>query len=448
MVAVIGTNVVQQHELLLKPLPVPMLPALDRPLSITGVSAIADSSTGMILPGRPLKADATFTVISRAAGSNLASVPSADGIGGTPADLAVPANSSAALTAALRFLSNLTGQRPAPSVAFLQAVISALHRDEQRLDPTLTPRGKPVSSTASAGRSVRAGGTSLSEVINAVTFNQSATPEQFATFFAMVARDLGVPARVVTGFRLIDSPETGSAAPGTYQVTNRQAWTWVEIPVSGRGWVVADPTPGTLTATPAPPPLRVQATPTTVTPPRANAVPRNQIAGGHALAKPAHIASPRSHHRPWWVPALLAVSGIVVCGLLVGPGLAALRRLVRRRLRRRAAPPELAVGAWLELLDGLHQAGLSPARGATSAEIAADAGRAFGGDIAAPVRQVGEVADRAVFSVSHPPDRADAEEAWEEQRRVRRAVLHGLDRRQRARALLSVGSAPRHPSRQ
>jgi hypothetical protein len=60
---------------------------------------------------------------------------------------------------------------------------------------------------------------------------------------------------------------------------------------------------------------------------------------------------------------------------------------------------------------------------------------------------VGEVADRAVFSVAHPPELADAEEAWQEQRRVRRVVLGTLDRRQRARALLSVGSAPRHPSR-
>jgi hypothetical protein len=424
-----------------------MLPALDRPLTITGVSAIVDSSTGMILPGRALKGGATFTVTSRAPGSDLTSMPSADGIGSTPADLALPANSSAAMTAGLRFLSNLTGERPAPSVAFLQAVISALHRDERRLDPTLAPKGKSASPTGGGARGVEAGGTSLSQVINAVTFNQSATPEQFATFLAMVARDLGVPARVVTGFRLVNSPEAGPAPPDSYRVTNRQAWTWVEIPVAGRGWVVADPTPEALTATPSPPPLPVQVTPTTVTPPRANAVPRSQIAGGHALAKPAHIASPEVHHLSWWVPALLALSGIVICGLVAGPGLAGLRRLVRRRLRRRAAPSELAVGAWLELLDGLHQAGLSPAGGATSAEIAADAARAFGEDVAAPVRQVAEVADRAVFSPSHPPEWADAEEAWQEQRRVRRTVLRTLDRRQRARALLSVGSAPRQPSR-
>ena len=280
-----------------------------------------------------------------------------------------------------------------------------------------------------------------------MTFNQSATPEQFATFFAMVARDLGVPARVVTGFRLVNSSSAGSVAPGTYQVTNRMAWTWVEIPVAGGGWVVADPTPDTPTAESAPPPLSVRATPTTIAPPQANAVPRSEIAGAHAIARPVPINVPRSQHLPGWVLALLVGAAIVVAALLAGPGLAGLRRQIRRRRRHRTDPSELAVGAWLELLDGLHQAGLSPPRGATSAEVAVDAGRAFGADVTAPVRQVGELADRAVFSVSHPPERADAEDAWREQHRLRRAVLRRLDRRQRTRALLSVGAAPRDPYR-
>jgi hypothetical protein len=468
--AVIGAHVIQQQETLLRPLPIPMLPALDRPVAIGGVSAVADSSTGMILPGHTLKAGRGFTVSSRAPASTMAALSGAEGIGvppgqlvgngGVSADLAIPANSSAAMTTALRFMSNLTGERPAPSVAFLQAVMSALHTYERRIDPTLTKptsvsplaatigrRGTPTSTTT-VPVGLKAGGTSLSEVIDAVTFDQSATPEQFATFFAMVARSLGVPARVVTGFRLVDSSRAGSVPAGTYQVTNRSAWTWVEIPVVGGGWVVADPAPDTPTAASAPPPLRVQVTPTTMAPPQANAVPRSEIAGAHALAKPAHINVPRSHHVSRWVSALLAVAVIGVALLLAGPGLAGLRRLVRRRVRRRRSDPsELAVGAWLELLDGLHQAGLSPPRGATSTEVAADAGRAFGPDVATPVRQVGELADRAVFSVSHPPGLADAEEAWREQRRVRRSVLRSLDRRQRTRALLSVGPAQRHPFR-
>jgi hypothetical protein len=465
----IDAGMVRQDETLLTALPTPMLPALDRPLSIAGVSAVADSSTGMILPGQALKPGVSFEVTSRTPGSTVLAVPRADGVGvpagqtagraGAP-DLAVPADSSAAMTTALRFLSDLTGERPAASVAFLQAAMSALHTDERRVDPTLAPRSTPASpraptragrttptATATPPNDVTSGGTSLSEVIDAVTFNQSATPEQFATFFAMVARDLGVPARVVTGFRLVDSSSAGSVAPGTYQVTNRMAWTWVEIPVAGRGWVVADPTPDTPTAESAPPPVPVRATPTTIAPPQANAVPQSEITGAHAIARPVPIKVPRSQHLPGWVLALLVGAAIVVAVLLAGPGLAGLRRQIRRRRRHRTDPSELAIGAWLELLDGLHQAGLSPPRGATSAEVAVDAGRAFGAGVSAPVRQVGELADRAVFSVSHPPERADAEHAWRQQRRLRRAVLRSLDRRQRTRALLSVGAAPRDPCR-
>ena len=76
----------------------------------------------------------------------------------------------------------------------------------------------------------------MSVVINAVAVNRSATPEQFATLFAMVARYLGVPARLVTGFRLPARSDAGLTPAGGYLISNRQAWTWVEIPVAGLGW--------------------------------------------------------------------------------------------------------------------------------------------------------------------------------------------------------------------
>ncbi len=82
-------------------------------------------------------------------------------------------------------------------------------------------------------------------------------------------------------------------------MTNRQAWTWVEIPVAGLGWVVADPTPDAVIGLAAPPPEAVQATPTTLPPPQANAVPRSEITGGHAVAKPATVKVPKSHPLPW-----------------------------------------------------------------------------------------------------------------------------------------------------
>jgi hypothetical protein len=363
------------------------------------------------------------------------------------------------MATAMRALATFTGRRPAPTVAFLQTLLTTLHADERRIDPALTPatsqappqkKGKPGrSSPTTVAPTVAAsqpGSTSLSEAINAVTNVRVGTPEQFATLFAMAARYLGIPARLVTGFRLVTSSAAGPVSAGRHQVTNRQAWAWVEIPVSGLGWVVADPTSDAVTGLLKPPPESVQVSPTTLPPPPANAVPRAGNAGGHAVAKPAAIRVPKSHPVPWWVKALVVVGGVGLLATLLGPGLAAARRWRRRRARRRPDPSELAVGAWLELLDGLQQAGMPADAGATTAEVATEAGRHFGPDVTGPVQEVGTVANRAVCSVVAPPDGVGAEGAWAAQQAVRQTVMRSLDRRQRARALLAVGSAPRQPS--
>ena len=290
------------------------------------------------------------------------------------------------------------------------------------------------------------GGTSLSAAINAVTVNRRATPEQFATLVAMVARYLGVPARVVTGFRVAPTSAGYAIGPGSYQVTNRQAWAWVEIPVAGLGWVVVDPTPDTTTGVSTPPPEQAQAPPTTLAPRQANAVPRSEITGGHPLAPRATVKVPGHHHIPVWLTALIALFGVLAILAMAGPGLAAARRAGRRRSRRSEDPAELAVGAWLELLDGLDQAGMATAPGSTTAEVASEAAIHFSSDIAGPVSLVGSVADRAMFSPARPPDTASAESAWETQRALRRRIHSGLDRRQRIRAVLSVGSSARRPT--
>jgi hypothetical protein len=143
---------------------------------------------------------------------------------------------------------------------------------------------------------------------------------------------------------------------------------------------------------------------------------------------------------------MAVLAGLLLAAALLGPGLAGARRRLRRRARRRSEPAQLAVGAWLELLDGLEQAGLPTNPGDTTGEVASAAGQVFGPDLARPVEEVGAVAERAMFSVSGPPDHPTAQQAWATQQTVRRTVHRGLDRRQRVRALLAVGSAPRRPS--
>ena len=445
---------VEQHISVTGQLPIPLLPALDRPIQVSGLAVVADDRTGMLLPQSAGAAPA-YSVVSAAPTATLASVPAADGIDGTygsDADTTLPANTSSDLATTLRFLSSVTGQRPADSVAFLQEVARYLQSSERRIDPTAATT-TPAAGSARARKAtttttvppVNPGGTSLSEVINAVTVVRAATPEQFATFFAMVARYLGVPARVVTGFRVPSSSAGHPLPPGRYQVTNRQAWTWVEVPVSGYGWVVADPTPDAATKVAKPPHQAAAPTPTTLPSRQANAVPRNQIVGGHAVAPPGHVVVPRPHRTSPWPVVGLGALAFVVLLLLLGPGQAALRRAWRARRRRSADPAAMAVGAWLELLDGLDRAGLRPVRGATHAEVASEIGHHFGSELVEPAAAVAVVAERAVYSVSAPPDEAAAQAAWEAQRSLRRRVMGTLDLRQRLRSSLRVGSAPRRP---
>jgi hypothetical protein len=437
------------------------LPALDRPVAVTGLPVAVDAATGMLWPERGNGGPATYDVVSSAPPGTLESVPGADGVGGvgivTAGDLALPPDSAAAMATVMRFLAGITGRRPAPTVAFLQAVMARLHTDERRVDlaasppdsPSPRPQAKParpVATTAPAPRGNRSSGTSLSVVINAVVNQRRATPEQFATLYAMVARYLGVPARVVTGFRLRAGSDTGPGPAGSYPVTNRQAWTWVEIPVAGMGWLVADPTPDAVVGIGSSPPEAVRTAPTTVPPNRANAVPRSEITGRHAVARPALVRVPANHSLPRWVLGVAVTAGVLMAIALLGPGLAGARRLLRRRARRRPEPTQLAVGAWLELLDTLEQAGLAASPADTNAEVARAAGHVFGSDLAGPVEEVGSVAERAMFSVHGTPDQPAAQQAWATQQALRRTVHRSLDRRQRARALLAVGSAPRRPS--
>jgi hypothetical protein len=436
------STLVRSSTTLLAPLPVPLLPVLGRPLDVEGVVAAADSNTGMIVPDQMLRIPAHFQARSTSPLLTLDDVPPAEGIddsAGPPSggavvgdqgstDLEVPPDDASALATATRFLAAITGVRPSPTVEFLQRSIDAIRQDEKRLDPTLG---------GSDGAQGRLGGTSLSEVINAVTVVRSATPEQFATFFALVARYLGVPARVVTGFR-VGPGSAGLLPPGSYTVTDRQAWTWVEVPVSGMGWIVADPTPGTTTAASTPAPEQVQAPPSTLTASKANAVPRTQPQGGHAVAKPLRFNRHSPTSLPPWLAWLLPGTALALVVTLAGPGLAGLRRTVRRRRRFSRDPVLLAGGAWLELLDGLARAGMQVVPGATSSEVATEAGHHFGAGVPDRVMGVGQVADRAMCSVLDPPDVRAATEAWNAQRVLEHDIYRSLERWQRIRLTVAA----------
>ena len=70
--------------------------------------------------------------------------------------------------------------------------------------------------------------------------------EYFASSMAIMLRTLGIPSRVVTGFR---SDEFNDLT-GNYVVRAKDAHAWVEAYFSGYGWQTFDPTPGGTAGTP------------------------------------------------------------------------------------------------------------------------------------------------------------------------------------------------------
>lgn len=81
--------------------------------------------------------------------------------------------------------------------------------------------------------------TRLDPVVDFLFKNRVGHCEYFASAMALMARTIGVPARVVTGYRVAER----NPILGHYVVRERNAHAWVEAWLPGRGWVRYDPTP-------------------------------------------------------------------------------------------------------------------------------------------------------------------------------------------------------------
>lgn len=146
----------------------------------------------------------------------------------------------------------------------------------------------------------------------------------YATTFALLARELGVPSRVALGF----APSSEQGSDGSYVVTMRQLHAWVEVWLDGIGWVGVDVTPASQGGTAAPEaegdqeiePETPAADPSTPeeTPAEPEQTPQDDT--------PAEGEKNDAAAIPWQAPVLLAVAVAVV-----GAAAALLAR--RRKLR-------------------------------------------------------------------------------------------------------------------
>lgn len=134
-----------------------------------------------------------------------------------PADLVVPENQRAALTRqALRLAGDATAVEE--RLARLQAGLIREHR--YSLDFKRPPRRDPV-------------------VAFLEEEGSGGHCEYFASAMALLARSVGIPARVVGGYRVSEFNDVGKY----HVVRERNAHAWVEAHVPGKGWVSVDATP-------------------------------------------------------------------------------------------------------------------------------------------------------------------------------------------------------------
>ncbi len=174
--------------------------------------------------------------------------------------------------------------------------------------------------------------------------------EQYAAAMGVMARQLGIPARVAVGF-LRPEPVTGQ--PGTFVYSSHDLHAWTELYFPGAGWVLFDPTPdertrGTqptyanqrvdpITETDVPSAQPTEDTPTRPVGPSAS-VPTTAPDEPTASADDAGTGSSFP-----WLTVLLVVGGVLLVALLV-----LLPHTLRRRQRERRLDggPE---AAWEEL---------------------------------------------------------------------------------------------------
>jgi hypothetical protein len=233
--------------------------------------------------------------------------------------------------------------------------------------------------------------------------------EQYASAFALMARRLGYPARVVMGF----APK---AVSSTTTVTGDDVTAWVEVPFEGVGWVPFFPTP---TKTDAPknqttkPKLEPQ--PQVRQPPPAD--PRADELLTPVKTKDSDKKPPRGAFQlPAWAWVALGIVGVplllyFVPLLIIG----ALKRR-RRRVRETTGPPDRrAAGAWEELSDRYVELGLAvPPRSTRLQTAAALEEQSAGQGLTVPAAGLATIAqqvDAAVFDGSEVSEER-ARAAW------------------------------------
>ncbi len=253
--------------------------------------------------------------------------------------------------------------------------------------------------------------------------------EQYSVTAALMARQLGFPARVVFGF----APEV---TPGsrTTVVTGGDVSAWIEVNTTEFGWVAIDPTPPL-----RPIPDAEPKDPTEFARPQSPVQPQPPLAEKSDTQLPPNSSQEQDPlDNPLLTIFLHVITGLgwtlLVLLIVASPFLTIIAAKWRRRRLRRRAPTALEkiAGGWAEFEDAVLDHGYVPGAAPTRLEVAQSVGGTQPFVLAA-------VADRAVFA-PESPDEEQAQQLWTAVDDLRYALSYNLSRWQRLKANISLRS--------
>jgi len=223
--------------------------------------------------------------------------------------------------------------------------------------------------------SVQGGGLAQALIERFLRDTQRGTSEQFATSFVLLARSLGIEARVATGFIAEgdqpDAPVLSAGAGEPLTLRSSDAAIWPEVQLADGRWVAFDPVPAqeASDAAPTPPEPRAQS-PATPQPPIAPP-PESDSETTPSDDEAATESSSALSTALTWVTRGAAVLTAALLPFILAAGLILGIKYRRRRHRLRAPDPTDRIrGAWASATDALVDAGLLIAGSNTDTEIA------------------------------------------------------------------------------
>ncbi len=193
--------------------------------------------------------------------------------------------------------------------------------------------------------------------------------EQFATGFVLLARSLGVDARIATGFEVDPERIVGTDATSTLTLSSSDAQIWPEVRVAD-SWVAFDPVPPEEDTDSVPPEPEPQVQSPAAPQPPIDLPPES---ADEPLVTQDDADTDSAQSLPAVVRYALVVVGVV--GVLLIPVILAVAIILGLKTRRRrrlltGSPASRILGAWRVATDRLVDAGMIIARSDTNTEIA------------------------------------------------------------------------------